>query len=101
MLPGGISFEFSCRRMRCQLANLDDSGIKVHRKRLLQVVFEQISGSVYLNCCSTFRSIPVTHSLHWNVPTSNSGRTYDVGVIVPLMLTSCPSLRVVNSLNLK
>src|SRR5436190_21555965 len=96
MLPGGISFEFSCRRIRCQLANLDDSGIKVDLKRLLQVGFEQISGSVYLNCCSTLRSIPVTHSLHWNVPTSNSGRTSDVRVTVPPMLTNCPSFRVVN-----
>lgn len=44
---------------------------------------------MYLNCCSTLRTIPL-HSKQVKVPNTSSGRTSLVRVTVPEMLDSFP-----------
>merc|ERR1719386_675302 len=98
MDPAGISFSFSCKRIRCQSPHLVVllSPSSVQFVLLPQLREGQIAGSVTLNCCST----PLTsrmHSLHWKVPTRSSGFTSVVLVTVPHMVMSFPSFSVFKS----
>ena len=82
--PAGISATFSWTRTRCQSTNfvpsVDDSSF--HSFWLGHDAFLHLTGSEYLNCCST-GSERAPHNSHWKTATRSSGRTSDVRVTVP------------------
>jgi hypothetical protein len=68
----------------------------IHHKRSCYLRCNLVLTSVYLNCCST-SLIVALHPSQTKLPLTNSGRTSDVRVTVPLILMSWPIRSILRS----
>src|SRR5690348_3374511 len=80
--PAGMSEGFSWTLSFCQSEKVESSVDSSHSVLLLQLLFTQIFGSVYLNCCSMCFTNEL-HTLHLNEPEISSGLTSLLLVMVP------------------
>jgi hypothetical protein len=88
--PAGMSEESSYSLSFCQSTITLSLWSNSHSNLFWHSLLEQRIGSVYLNCCSTFLTIPSLQSKQLKAPLINSGLVSVVLVTVPWMDISYP-----------